>query len=474
MKNYMKMSFQRISVGKCNGLIFTFFLVLIFTACKKNKDVERSGYDPKLSIQTESVYPDSGGMLDQVILTGSNFGNDPKAIKVYFNQKRAIVRGAVGNKLLVLAPRLPGDNCAISVVIGKDSVVFSKKFRYIKNYVLNYIAGQQGGIQGSFDEGALTSTFFNGGLTFLAMDPINNLLFTQMRGEGYQGVIAYINEEKAFSKFLFIAENQNTAGSTMGPVFEPTQNKMVVPGHNNGYFWEVDVTNSFSIVKRQVLRLSQDQFSPEQIAAGYKAIPSNIQYIYSYGYSSHDGFLYSRTYGGMVYKFKLSDRVGSLVTGLAPTGASDNYVAFDPYDPTKLYCSLFNQHKISVIDITKAPTDPAFETVVAGTGGVGAFQDGHISIARFNQPNQFVITKDQDTGDKVMYICDSGNNCIRKLNLVTNQVTTVAGIPNKPGYSTGPPTKSQLSYPMGITANADGDLYIADRANRVVFKLAFQ
>lgn len=60
-------------------------------------------YDPSQPVKLLSFYPDSGKYLEKVILKGSNLGNDPKAIKVYFNSHKAAVVGSTGENVYVLA-----------------------------------------------------------------------------------------------------------------------------------------------------------------------------------------------------------------------------------------------------------------------------------------------------------------------------------------------------------------------------------
>lgn len=76
-----------------------------------------------------------------MILQGSNFGTDPSAIRVYFNQRPAAVIGTTGSEIYVQAPRLPGDECKLSVVIGEDSVVYNDIFLYESSMTVATVVG---------------------------------------------------------------------------------------------------------------------------------------------------------------------------------------------------------------------------------------------------------------------------------------------------------------------------------------------
>ncbi len=72
-------------------------------------------------------------------------------------------------------------------------------------------------------------------------------------------------------------------------------------------------------------------------------------------------------------------------------------------------------------------------------------------------------------GSGNLYIADTQNNAIRKVNATTQIITTVAGNGTY-GYSgdTGPATQATLANPTGVAVDAAGDLYIADVGNAVI------
>ena len=152
---------------------------------------------------------------------------------------------------------------------------------------------------------------------------------------------------------------------------------------------------------------------------------------------------------------------------------SDACLATDPDDPTKIYCALNEYNKITCIDLTKNPEDSGFETDVCGIQGPGAYQDGHVSVARLNNPQQILSMHDPETGEKVIYICDANNNCVRMYNMETKLMSTVAGIGGKSGYAAGNPTVSRMNRPYGICITPENDIYVADAGNKVIMKLAF-
>ena len=76
-----------------------------------------------------------------------------------------------------------------------------------------------------------------------------------------------------------------------------------------------------------------------------------------------------------------------------------------------------------------------------------------------------------DTAQKklFLYIADSANHRIRKLDTATNALVTVAGT-GTAGWAGdgGQATAARLNTPSGVTVDASGNLYIADTANHII------
>ena len=104
-------------------------------------------------------------------------------------------------------------------------------------------------------------------------------------------------------------------------------------------------------------------------------------------------------------------------------------------------------------------------TTAAGTGMQGYSGDGGPAVAaKLDQP--FHCSKDRKGH---LYIADTFNHCIRKIDARTGVITTVAGTGRK-GYSGdgGPATQATLNEPYGVLPDRDGHLFIVDRLNAVI------
>eukprot|EP00960_Hanusia_phi_P063543 765506-Hanusia_phi.AAC.2 len=72
--------------------------------------------------------------------------------------------------------------------------------------------------------------------------------------------------------------------------------------------------------------------------------------------------------------------------------------------------------------IRKVDIDTGYTSTIAGQKTAG-YLDGIGTAAQFRMPIDVTLTKDELTA----YVVDNGNNCIRKINLLTMQVTTFTG-----------------------------------------------
>jgi NHL repeat len=141
--------------------------------------------------------------------------------------------------------------------------------------------------------------------------------------------------------------------------------------------------------------------------------------------------------------------------GVAVNTAGDIYVA-DTYNNR-------------VIEVTPAGK----VTAVAGDGRAGYAGDrGRAAFAELNEPAGVAVDARGN-----LYIADSGNNVIRRVDARTGIITTVAGdvaadqaSDGLGGYAGdgGPATAARLNDPQGVAVDGAGDLFIADTFNNAI------
>ena len=118
--------------------------------------------------------------------------------------------------------------------------------------------------------------------------------------------------------------------------------------------------------------------------------------------------------------------------------------------------------------IRKVDAKTGIITTFAGTGKVGYSGDGGpASQAELKQPHSI-----QFGPDGHLYICDIGNNVIRKVDMATGIISTFAGT-GKPGPTPdgAPIAGTPLKGPRSLDVDKDGNLWLVTREGNQVFKL---
>jgi sugar lactone lactonase YvrE len=100
-------------------------------------------------------------------------------------------------------------------------------------------------------------------------------------------------------------------------------------------------------------------------------------------------------------------------------------------------------------------------TTVAGVESYGS-DDGSVAEARFNHPMD-VATDSQGN----LYVADANNHIVRKIS-VTGEVTTLAGSPGSKGSADGTGSGARFNNPSGIAVDGAGNVYVADTGNHTI------
>ncbi len=129
-----------------------------------------------------------------------------------------------------------------------------------------------------------------------------------------------------------------------------------------------------------------------------------------------------------------------------------------------------SKHRIHVVS-QHDPSDPSTWTIAVLAGDSVGFTDGDATDAEFRRPAGLYL----DTDDNALFVADAGNHVIRKIELSTDGtaatlVSTVVGTPLHVGFAgDGQPANEALLYqPEALTRCPSGDLYVGDTAsNRI-------
>ena len=143
-----------------------------------------------------------------------------------------------------------------------------------------------------------------------------------------------------------------------------------------------------------------------------------------------------------------NDNTGAAAQFNGPMG-----VAVDP-SGSFLYVADFNNHCIRRVVIASGVV-----STIAGNGSAGFVEDVGVN-ARFSAPTSVGV--ESTTGN--LYVTDSGNFRIRKINISTGDVSTLAG--SISGTADGTGAAALFVNPHGCAVDNDGNVYVTD-ASRV-------
>lgn len=106
---------------------------------------------------------------------------------------------------------------------------------------------------------------------------------------------------------------------------------------------------------------------------------------------------------------------------------------------------------------------PTFTTTLCSN--LLGHQDGKLMHAAFNRPYFGVL----NASSTILYVSDRNNHVIRKIDLSTNQVTTLCGTVMNPGWKDGIGKDAQFDFPSGLALNEKENLlYISDSWNHEI------
>ncbi len=102
-----------------------------------------------------------------------------------------------------------------------------------------------------------------------------------------------------------------------------------------------------------------------------------------------------------------------------------------------------------------------------GTPGLVSNMDGPLPGASFAYPEGVA----EDPANGMIYLADTGNHTIRKIDLTTGTVSTIGGAPGSPDRTDGPGAVSRFNSPTALVVDGAGVIYVSDTVNNLIRRM---
>ncbi len=449
---------------------YAIIALLVYPMVSCNEDtVTKVAYDPSKPVVCERFSPEGGPISTQVILTGTNFGSNPKLTKCYFNEKQAPVIGVNDEHMLVLAPRLPGENVVIKVMIGAvngtDTVyqenAFEGNFAYEVRTNISTICGG--------DASATENSAPNkGDIVSLSEAQFSNSIDNCIEVDKSKNIFFGFNERRYCANLAADAlkniDNLGTFLTVPEVIYDKVKDRIYHTQANigNNEYWWYDVNNDFVQMGKGEISWDDRDFIPEGMASWAARRTAAMNPV--------DNKFYCRSYGGYLERWDPETGLGENLTplyggvGIGSKSGSTFGIVFLPSQPNVMY---FSNDELDCI--FKLDLNTGISSIFAGQNNVSGYLDGPVGQAQFNSPHQMCVDSEEN-----IYVADTNNHCIRKINTKTGYVSTVAGIPQSAGYINGTSESAKFSSPVGIAIDTDDIIYVGDSGNHAIRRVAIE
>jgi sugar lactone lactonase YvrE len=159
-----------------------------------------------------------------------------------------------------------------------------------------------------------------------------------------------------------------------------------------------------------------------------------------------------------------------LLTGEATQLADLSGHAADTYAPDRYHLAVAPDGRLLLSDATlnviETVTAEGGLMLVAGIPGKAGSNDGAALRAAFNAPRGLAVGR-----DGAIYVCDSGNHTIRRIN-TDGKVSTITGKPGKRATTDGRGAAARFDSPESIAIDSTGVLYVTNGFDNLIRKIS--
>lgn len=426
--------------------------ILMLCACESKEDIELypkviDEYDASKPTSLTAIKPAYGGINTPFIVEG-NFGDSVSRMKVYFDQKPAVLLKTNGSTIMGLVPKLSAGKKQISVVCGNDSVVTpGVLFKYEQTKSVKTLAGAFGDEKDA-----------DGDLNTARFKEVSNI--ATVKGNNSDNIIAVQSWWNAHVSLISPEDNSvitlTTSKSFGTPAVDNTREKFYLLSH-----WAEDRTiYSYSrsenyAEKNTGINISRNDMTGQIWSGAFRENDNNHLYLMD----SNCNFCVVDLEGMSYKKLQLE--------GDKPYDFRDRaQMIYSKYHHC-FFASFYQMAGIYKIYETEDGTWKIEK--FAGFNGAGTNTGHRLKDAQFIEPYGMTVTSDGD-----IYVINRAGAFISKIS--GDYVEVVAGKPGQGGQvnSDTEPRDAQFNSPQDIAADSEDNFYIAGGWDRTVRKLSIE
>jgi hypothetical protein len=367
------------------------------------------------SIGITSFSPTTGRRGDLITISGYGFGNNAGAVEVRFNGKSAEVVAVSDISIQAKVPTRAGSG---TVTVIKSGITANSPlpFLFIPTYTVSTLASNLGGEPTDID-------FFNGRIMVSSSSKLFSITLGAVTEILTCGGIGGGGFRPSDGSFVFTANNCQGQGIKL---------QKIPQGSNS-----VSLFANISLFTLDIAWLDNDHF----FASNLPVIALQLLY-----YQVSSG----------TFTILLSTTFADNGDGVLPAFGGPNGVAIRD---GQVYIVEDRRVRLVVNNTV---------TTLTGNSNEFGYIDGPLAQARFNALNGIAV---DDSGK--IYVADQNNHCIRMIDLVAGEVSTIAGT-NIIGSTDGDGSNARFYEPQGICLDNEGNLLVADHVNKAVRKITIE
>ncbi len=431
--------------------MITIAALTLFMGCEKEKEK-----DDDTSLTITSFVPTQASAGETLTINGRNFSTVADENNVTINGIVVTVISATKTELKISVPKNLQCIGPIEVCVAEQTTVSTTNFSYLPTVTVSTLAGSTYG----FADGIGTAAKF-GGIVGIAVDAVGNIYVADGQGQRIrkitpEGVVSTLAGDGVYG----FVDGIGTAARFRFPEC------ITIDAMGNVY-----VADSGNHCIRKITPTGEVTTYAGSGTIGFAdGVITEAKFSSPYGLTiDASGNMYvADSENNRIRKITPAGMVSTLA-GIGTIGFADGIGTeakfFTPIDVVvdaagNLYVADYNNHRIRKI------TPAGVVSTLAGSGAPG-FRDGTGTLANFNVPASVAM----DTAGN-LYVADSRNHCIRMIT-PAGMVSTLAGN-SIPGFVDGTGAVAKFNTPVGVTVDANGNLYVTDFENYRIRKMVIE